>query len=78
MTKLRHARPALDDAEKRLARKLATSRHASSVLDVAWQDDPGMITRSWKDAYERHRCRTGLPHPDGARAHPRGAAELRA
>jgi transposase len=44
MPKLLHARPPLDDAEHRLVRKLATSRHAPA--DWVWHAQ--MILRSWE------------------------------
>jgi transposase len=44
MPKLLHARPPLDDAEHRLVRKLATSRHAPA--DWVWHAK--MIVRSWE------------------------------
>jgi transposase len=46
MPKLLHARPPLDDAEHRLVRKLATSRHAPA--DWVWHAK--MIVRSWDGA----------------------------
>jgi Winged helix-turn helix len=44
MPKLLHARAPLDDAEHRLVRKLATSRHAPA--DWVWHAK--MIVRSWE------------------------------
>ena len=46
MPKLLHARPAADDAEHQLVRKLATSRHAPA--DWVWHAK--MIARSWEGA----------------------------
>jgi len=46
MPKLLHARPPLDDAEHRLVRKLATSRHAPA--DWVWHAK--MMARSWEGA----------------------------
>lgn len=49
MPKLLHARPPLDDAEHRLVRKLATSRHAPA--DWVWHAK--MILRSWEGVRTR-------------------------
>ncbi len=46
MPKLLHARPPLDETERRLVRKLATSRHAPA--DWVWHAK--MIARSWDGA----------------------------
>ena len=46
MPKLLHARPPVDEAERRLVRKLATSRHAPA--DWVWHAK--MIARSWEGA----------------------------